>query len=90
LWLIFWLFVAAINVFPIIVNRLADWLGVGRGVDLLIYLSIIAIFYFISQLWLKTKKIENKLSKIVEAGAAANPAKNEIKEHYGKGGSDNR
>ncbi|MFN3605542.1 MAG: DUF2304 family protein [Leptonema sp. (in: bacteria)] len=41
---------------------LARVLGVGRGADVIIYFSIILIFYFIFYLTLKLRKIEKEIS----------------------------
>jgi len=64
-WLIFWCFVIFMTVYPESVNLLARVLGVGRGVDVVIYFAIIVIFYFIFYFLIRFKKIEDGITKIV-------------------------
>ena len=45
LWLIFWAAVIVVSVHPTTTDRLAILLGVGRGVDTAMYLSLLLIFY---------------------------------------------
>ncbi len=67
-----WIFVAVFVICPWILNRLADFVGIGRGVDLVIYLSIFALFYFIFKINLRQDKIEKNLADIVRKIAIAN------------------
>ena len=64
-WLALWLAMAAIVIFPGIVNYLANLAGVGRGVDLVIYFSIFILFYALFMLNLRLAKIEKNITKIV-------------------------
>lgn len=69
IWLIFWLLIAVIAVFPQIINQLALWLGVGRGVDLVIYFSIFALFYILFKINVRLNKIEKNLTEVVRRNA---------------------
>ncbi|HSZ33350.1 MAG TPA: DUF2304 domain-containing protein, partial [Puia sp.] len=46
-------------------TKIADVLGVGRGADLLMYLSIVSFTYIVLLLYSKIKKLENQLSDMV-------------------------
>lgn len=64
-WLIIWLVAIVIISQPKITTYLATIVGIGRGVDLAIYVSIIVIFYLMFRLLLRLEKIEKDITKIV-------------------------
>ena len=64
-WVIFWLAVAAIIALPQSTVFLARVLGVGRGADVIVYISIVVIFYIIFKIQVKFEKIERDITKIV-------------------------
>lgn len=64
-WLVIWLSAICIIWYPQITTYLAARVGIGRGVDLVIYVSIIVIFYFMFRLLLKIEQIEKQITKIV-------------------------
>jgi hypothetical protein len=65
LWTIFWFFVGFVVIFPEVTSWLASWLGVGRGVDLVIYLSVLILFYLVFRALVRLDKIEKDVTKIV-------------------------
>lgn len=71
-WVLFWLLVVLINIFPEIINKAADFVGVGRGVDLVIYIAVVVIFYFGFRFHLRLKELEKKLTKLVRKEAINN------------------
>jgi len=68
-WFLFWLLSAAVVVFPGLAVWLAKFLGVGRGVDAVIYLAIAGLFFMIFRLWVRLEKIEKNLTKLVRQDA---------------------
>jgi len=66
IWFVLWLAVALVSLFPVIINRLADILGVGRGVDLMIYAGLFILFYLVFRLSMNIVKINKNFSKIVK------------------------
>lgn len=64
-WVAFWLAVAAIIALPQSTGFFAKILGVGRGTDVVIYISIIVIFYLIFKIQVRFEKIERDITKIV-------------------------
>lgn len=66
-WAGFWLVVGLIVVIPETASFLAELVGIGRGADLVVYLSIILIFYIIFQMTVKIEKIERNVTKIIRA-----------------------
>jgi hypothetical protein len=71
-WVIFWAAIAVVILLPQATIFLANYLGVGRGADLVIYASLIFVFYMIFRLFVRQEKIERDISKIVEEIAKKN------------------
>lgn len=65
LWESIWAAIAFISILPITVNFFANLIGVGRGVDLVLYLSIIALFYLMFKIYMKIDKVEREITAIV-------------------------
>ncbi|MBN1779205.1 MAG: DUF2304 domain-containing protein [Candidatus Buchananbacteria bacterium] len=65
LWLIFWLIVAITILLPQKTDLLAKWVGVSRGADLLVYLSVLVLFFIIFKILVRLEKINRDLVKIV-------------------------
>ena len=51
--------------FPEYSNKIAHWVGVGRGADLLFYLSILFLFFLILKLYSRLRKMEQNFTEIV-------------------------
>ncbi len=66
LWLIFWIAVGVIVVLPQTTQLVADWLGVGRGVDVVIYISILVLFYIVFRIFARIEKIERDITYLVK------------------------
>lgn len=64
-WLIFWLIAMGIVLYPETTSFLARFLGVGRGADVVVYISLILIFYFIFYITIKLRRTEQDITKLV-------------------------
>ncbi len=64
-WVVIWLIVISIVIYPNTINNLADIVGVGRGVDVIIYLSIIFLFYMIYRMYVRMENLEREITKLV-------------------------
>jgi len=69
LWLILWLGVAVITYQSEIINRLANWVGVGRGADLVVYVALLVLFYLLFRVFVKIENFEKKMSHLVRDNA---------------------
>lgn len=65
LWCVLWVAAALAVWVPQITNRIAGFLGVGRGADAVLYVSIIVLFYTMFRLYGKTERLEHELNTIV-------------------------
>jgi len=65
-WLIFWLLAASAIISLKWIDRLVADLGFsGSGIEVLLYLGVAILFYFIFRLRLRLEKIERDITKIV-------------------------
>jgi hypothetical protein len=69
IWFLLWLAVAVTFWQPDATTYLANWLGIGRGSDLVIYLSVLAIFYLLFRIFVRLNKIDSEITKIVRKDA---------------------
>lgn len=65
LWLVIWLVAALIVIYPRLTSVLADFVGVGRGADLVIYISVVMLFYLIFRLLMRIENMEKDITKLV-------------------------
>ncbi|MFH1867233.1 MAG: DUF2304 domain-containing protein [Patescibacteria group bacterium] len=66
-WFLFWLVVAALTLVPDTASYLASLVGVGRGVDLIVYLALLLIFYLLFRVFMRLEKNNRQLTKVVRS-----------------------
>ena len=64
-WIFIWVLVILIVVFPGTMGYLATLTGVERGVDVIIYVAIIILFYLVYRIYIKMENIEREITLIV-------------------------
>lgn len=77
-WLIIWLGVLTVLYWPNLSNQIAEFLGISRGVDVFVYLGIIALFYLIYRAYIKIEHLERDITKIVRKEALKELDKNSV------------
>lgn len=65
LWVALWVGASIVVLIPKTSERIAAILGVGRGVDVVMYLSIAALFYFMFRIMTRIDRMERDITKIV-------------------------
>lgn len=65
LWIVLWGGVAFFVWWPKFSDIIATRVGVGRGVDVLVYISIVALFYAVFRLYIKLEFIEHEITSLV-------------------------
>ncbi|MBI4280775.1 DUF2304 family protein [Candidatus Uhrbacteria bacterium] len=68
-WLLFWGGVGTVALLPEVTSLLARLVGITRGVDLAVYLSIILLFYLVSRILIKIESLEQEITKVVRQSA---------------------
>lgn len=68
-WIGFWSAAIVVVLRPELAVWLAKFLGVGRGVDAVIYFAIAGLFFLIFRVWIRIEKIEKNLTRLVRQNA---------------------
>ncbi len=68
-WSLLWFAGASITLIPKLTEYLASLFGVGRGVDLVLYLAVAIQFFLIFKLFILHEQIERKITNLVEREA---------------------
>lgn len=64
-WAILWSVIITATLLPKTTDIVANFLGVGRGYDLSVYISIIILFYLMFRMMIKIDQIDRNITKIV-------------------------
>ncbi len=67
LWSTLWLVAVVFVWWPAFSDVLARQIGVGRGVDFVVYVAIIILFYGLFRLYVKMEFIEHELTSLVRS-----------------------
>lgn len=68
-WFLFWAAVIVAVLWPTTTSAVAAWVRVGRGTDLVMYLSVMAIFYLVFRMFGKIEELERQITRVVRAAA---------------------
>lgn len=64
-WSLLWLAMILVVLIPGKTTYLANLLGVGRGFDAMVFIAIIALFYAVYRLYIRTNELEQEITQIV-------------------------
>jgi small membrane protein len=64
-WSLIWITVILVGIFPKIITIISGIVGIGRGVDLAVYVSIILLFYLIFRIYVNLDNQKNEITKLV-------------------------
>lgn len=78
-WTVIWGGVICVALFPSIFVTLSKLLGIGRGVDTLIYTGIIILFYLFFRMYVKVEAQQKEMTKLVREIAIQNPVQKKQK-----------
>ena len=65
IWLGFWILLALAALSPKSTDIFASYVGVARGADLLVYISILILFYSIFRLLARVQKLQQEMTLLV-------------------------
>lgn len=65
LWLMFWFGGIFIILRPETATLAANLVGIGRGADFIVYISVIIVFYLVYRILVRQEKMEKEITKIV-------------------------
>lgn len=70
-WSLLWLGAGAVTFRPDIASRFAALVGVGRGVDAVLYAAVVGLFYLLFRVYLRIDKLERDITTLVRRDALA-------------------
>lgn len=69
MWSALWIAIAIAVLWPNSTSYIAAVFGVGRGMDLVVFLSLLAIFYGMYRIYTKVNTVERKITQLVREQA---------------------
>ena len=64
-WSLFWIGVVAVALWPHVTDQVVAWAGVERGADLIVYLSIVFLFYAVYRMLERMERQRRELTDLV-------------------------
>ena len=64
-WGLIWTIVIVVAFIPNITSSISQIFGIGRGMDLVVYVSIALLFYLMFRLYIKMDKLDRNITKVV-------------------------
>lgn len=64
-WILFWTSTGIVAALPQTTDVIAKFVGVGRGADVVIYVSLLALFYLVFRLYVKIEQVEGEITRLV-------------------------
>lgn len=80
MWSLLWGGACAIVIWPQWAEPVANFLGIGRPIDVGIYASIVLLFYLIFKIYIKIEHVEREITQIVRNHAIDTPKRHSQKE----------
>lgn len=63
-WISVWLAGITFLLFPSLTSDFAKIVGIGRGVDVLLYTAIVILFYLMFRIYIKIEDLEKQITKL--------------------------
>lgn len=64
-WIVVWVLGGLVVVFPAVLSRVAEILGIGRGVDVVVYIGMMVLVYVVFRLMIRIYLMEREITKLV-------------------------
>lgn len=74
-WSLIWIVAALVIVSPPITTKLAAYLGVGRGADFIVYISIALLFYLVFRIYVMIEDLRHEITGLVRHIALQKPSR---------------
>lgn len=68
-WILFWVGVSLVVMWPNSVQMIARVFGIGRGSDFVLYISVITLFFLVFRLHIKIENMNRDVTKVVREKA---------------------
>ncbi len=77
IWSAFWLVAGLVVIVPNSTSTIAKAVGIGRGADLIVYISLALLFYILFRILYRLEKIEKNITKLTRELALKDSEKKE-------------
>lgn len=74
-WVTIWTLAAVGTILPQTTSVIAHLVGVGRGADVVTYISLLLLFYLVFRIYVMMEEIRHDLTSIIRQIALQNPKK---------------
>jgi len=64
-WSLIWIAVLIVAISPGLIGGVSGILGIGRGIDLAVYISILLLFYLVFRVYVSLDAQKNEITKLV-------------------------
>lgn len=64
-WLLIWILALLVILLPATTTRIASFFGVGRGVDIIVYISLAALFYLVFRIYVMIEDLRREITSII-------------------------
>lgn len=64
-WSLLWMFVIVVSLIPQILSLFSNIFGIQRGMDLIIVISIVVLFYLIFRLYVQHESVKREITMLV-------------------------
>jgi hypothetical protein len=68
-WIVIWVTIVWLTLFPQITDRLSEIVGIGRGIDTAFFIAIILLLYIVFRLYVKIDKLDRDITKLTTASS---------------------
>ncbi|OGL73304.1 hypothetical protein A3E39_01110 [Candidatus Uhrbacteria bacterium RIFCSPHIGHO2_12_FULL_60_25] len=68
-WSVLWVIAGVIILLPQTTTTVANFFGVGRGVDFVLYASVVTLFFLVFKIFLTLDRVERRLTDVVRKDA---------------------
>ncbi len=68
-WSVIWFGIIIVAILPWTTTIIANLIGIRRGIDVVVYLSIVILFYLTFKMYVKMENVEREITKLVREEA---------------------
>ncbi|KKQ78889.1 MAG: hypothetical protein UT01_C0057G0002 [Candidatus Daviesbacteria bacterium GW2011_GWA1_38_7] len=78
-WFLIWLAAFVGVILPGTTTKLASYFGVGRGVDVIVYLSLALLFYLVFRIYVMIEDLRHEITYLIRQLALQNSSHSSVK-----------
>ena len=75
-WFLIWIAALVGITLPATTTKIAEFFGVGRGVDIIVYISLALLFYLVFRIYVMIEDLRHQITYIIREVALSGSSKN--------------